>query len=219
MDKPFAIALDPKSSLANHTGTWRTERPVYVDRQPPCSMACPAGEQIQAWLYAAEDGGYEKAWRALVADNPFPAILGRICYHPCETACNRAQLDDAVGINSVERFLGDEAVRLGWSLPEPGRDTGRRVVVVGSGPAGLSAAYQLRLLGHQVEIHEAAAEAGGMMRYGIPTFRLPREVLDAELNRLLALGITLKLGSKTVMCNPNWPSMGSMQCSWRFVHS
>jgi NADPH-dependent glutamate synthase beta subunit-like oxidoreductase len=195
MDKPFAITLDVKSSLANHTGTWRTERPVYVDGLPPCSHACPAGEQVQAWLYSAEDGSYEVAWRRLVNDNPFPAIMGRVCYHPCETACNRAELDSAVGINSVERFLGDEAIAQGWALPAPSADSGRRVLVVGAGPAGLAAAYQLRLKGHAVEIHEAGSQPGGMMRFGIPAFRLPRDVLDAEIDRLLALGITLRLDS------------------------
>jgi len=193
MDKPFAITLDVRSSLANHTGTWRSERPVYVDGLPPCNHACPAGEQVQAWLYAAEDGSYETAWRRLVNDNPFPAVMGRVCYHPCETACNRAELDSAVGINSVERFLGDEAIARGWRLPEPSAPTGRRVLVVGAGPAGLSAAYQLRLRGHEVEIHEAGSQPGGMMRFGIPTFRLPRDVLDAEISRLLELGITLRL--------------------------
>jgi NADPH-dependent glutamate synthase beta subunit-like oxidoreductase len=196
MDKPFAITLDIDSSLANHTGTWRSERPVYVDGLPPCNHACPAGEQVQGWLYAAEDGSYETAWRRLVADNPFPAVMGRVCYHPCETACNRAELDTAVGINSVERFLGDEAIREGWQLPAPAASSGRRVLIVGAGPTGLSAAYHLRLLGHDVEIHEAGSEPGGMMRFGIPTFRLPRNILDAEIDRLLSLGITLKLNTR-----------------------
>jgi 2-oxoacid:acceptor oxidoreductase delta subunit (pyruvate/2-ketoisovalerate family) len=196
MDKPFAITLDVKSSLANHTGTWRSERPVYVDGLPPCSHACPAGEQIQGWLYSAEDGSYETAWRRIVNDNPFPAIMGRVCYHPCETACNRAEVDTAVGINSVERFLGDEAIRQEWQLPAPAAATGKRVLVVGAGPSGLSAAYQLRRLGHDVEIHEAGSQAGGMMRYGIPTFRLPRDILDIEIARLLETGITLKLNAR-----------------------
>ena len=195
MDKPFAITLDVKSSLANHTGTWRSERPVYADGLPPCNHACPAGEQIQAWLYTAEDGSYEQAWRQLVNDNPFPAIMGRVCYHPCQTACNRAEVDSAVGINSVERFLGDEAIKQGWQLPAPAAPTGKRVLVVGSGPAGLSAAYQLRRQGHEVEIHEAFGQPGGMMRLGIPTFRLPRDILDIEIARLLELGITLKTDS------------------------
>jgi 2-oxoacid:acceptor oxidoreductase delta subunit (pyruvate/2-ketoisovalerate family) len=196
MNKPFAITLDIRSSLANHTGAWRSERPVYIDGLPPCNHACPAGEQVQAWLYAAEDGDYETAWRRLVNDNPFPAVMGRVCYHPCQSACNRAQLDSAVGINSVERFLGDEAIRQGWQLPGPAPSTGQRVLIVGAGPAGLSAAYQLRLRGHDVEIHEAGGKPGGMMRFGIPTFRLPRNVLDSEIDRLLALGITLKLNTR-----------------------
>jgi NADPH-dependent glutamate synthase beta subunit-like oxidoreductase len=196
MDKPFAITLDVRSSLANHTGSWRSERPVYVDGLPPCNHACPAGEQIQGWLYSAEDGSYETAWRRLVKDNPFPAVMGRVCYHPCETACNRAELDSAVGINSVERFLGDEAIRQGWQLPAAGPATGKRVLVVGAGPSGLSAAYHLRLLGHAVEIHEAGSQPGGMMRFGIPTFRLPRDVLDIEIDRLLATGVTLHLDTR-----------------------
>jgi NADPH-dependent glutamate synthase beta subunit-like oxidoreductase len=196
MSKPFAITLDVKSSLANHTGTWRSERPVYMDGLPPCNHACPAGEQVQGWLYSAEEGGYETAWRRLVNDNPFPAVMGRVCYHPCETACNRAQVDTAVGINSVERFLGDEAIRRGWQLPGPGAPTGKRVLVVGAGPSGLAAAYHLRRLGHEVEIHEAGSQAGGMMRFGIPTFRLPRDILDIEIARLLKIGITLKVESR-----------------------
>ena len=196
MDKPYAITLDVLSSLANHTGTWRTDRPVYVDGLPPCSHACPAGEQVQQWLYAAEDGSYEAAWRSLVEDNPFPAIMGRVCYHPCESACNRAQLDSAVGINSVERFLGDAAIEHSWRLPAPAAATGRKVLVIGAGPCGLAAAYHLRRRGHDVEIREAGAAAGGMMRFGIPTFRLPRDVLDAEIDRLLAMGITVRLNSR-----------------------
>ena len=201
MDKPFAITLNPGSSLANKTGSWRTERPIYVDLMPPCNHACPAGENIQQWLYHAEDssaedssadhGGYEAAWRQIMQDNPLPAIMGRVCYRPCETACNRAQVDEAVGINSVERFLGDEAIRQGWTVPITAPDTGRRVLIVGAGPSGLSAAYHLRLLGHQVTLRDTAVWAGGMMRFGIPAYRLPRDVLDAEVGRILAMGVDL----------------------------
>lgn len=196
MDKPFAITLDVGSSLANKTGSWRVERPVYVDRLPPCNNACPAGENVQAWLYAAEDGSYESAWRALMADNPLPAVMGRVCYHPCQTACNRAQLDEAVGINAVERFLGDAAIAAGWTVPVSAAPTGRRVLVVGSGPSGLSAAYHLRLRGHEVTICEAGPKPGGMMRFGIPSYRLPREVLDAEIGRILDMGVGLELNHK-----------------------
>lgn len=196
METPFAITLDVGSSLANKTGSWRVERPVYVHRLPPCNQACPAGENIQEWLYNAESGNYEAAWRQLIQDNPLPAIMGRICYHPCETSCNRGQLDESVGINSVERFLGDEAIRSGWTVPVTAKPTGKRVLVVGSGPAGLTAAYHLRLLGHEVTIREAQDAPGGMMRYGIPRYRLPREVLDAEINRILDMGVTLELGKR-----------------------
>jgi 2-oxoacid:acceptor oxidoreductase delta subunit (pyruvate/2-ketoisovalerate family) len=195
-DHPFAITLDVGTSLANLTGAWRTSRPVYVDRLPPCNHACPAGENIQGWLYHAESGNYEAAWRTLTTDNPMPAVMGRVCYHPCETACNRAKIDEAVGINSVERFLGDIAIRQGWRFEPPKAESGKRVLVVGAGPSGLSAAYHLRRLGHTVEIQEAGPFAGGMMRFGIPKYRLPREVLDAEINRILEMGVTLKLNAK-----------------------
>jgi 2-oxoacid:acceptor oxidoreductase delta subunit (pyruvate/2-ketoisovalerate family) len=196
MEHPFAITLDVGSSLANLTGSWRTSRPVYVDRMPPCNNACPAGENIQAWLYHAESGNYETAWRTLTLDNPLPAVMGRVCYHPCETACNRAKIDEAVGINSVERFLGDVAIRHGWRFEPPQADSGKRVLVVGAGPSGLSAAYHLRRMGHAVEIHEAGPFAGGMMRFGIPKYRLPRDVLDAEVNRIIDLGVVIKLKTK-----------------------
>jgi 2-oxoacid:acceptor oxidoreductase delta subunit (pyruvate/2-ketoisovalerate family) len=198
MEKPFAITLDVGSSLANKTGNWRTERAVYVHRLPPCNQGCPAGENIQQWLYDAEEGGagYERAWRQIMEDNPFPAVMGRVCYHPCETVCNRAQLDEAVGINSVERFLGDEAIRNGWRVDVEAPPSGKRVLVIGAGPSGLSAAYHLARLGHDVTIRDSGPRAGGMMRFGIPKYRLPRDVLDAEIQRILDLGVTLELDTK-----------------------
>ncbi|MDQ7990552.1 MAG: NAD(P)-binding protein [Candidatus Dactylopiibacterium sp.] len=196
MNKPFAITLQVGSSLANKTGSWRTFRPVYVNRLPPCNNACPAGEDTQGWLFHAESGDYETAWRHLTEANPMPAVMGRVCYHPCEGACNRGKLDDAVGINSVERFLGDEAIKQGWAFSKPAASTGKRVLVVGAGPSGLSAAYQLRRMGHEVVIFEAGPAAGGMMRFGIPKYRLPREVLDAEVQRIVDMGVELRLETK-----------------------
>ena len=191
-DHPFAITLDVGTSLVNHTGSWRTLRPEYVHRLPPCNHACPAGEDIQGWLAHAEAGDYEAAWRSLVENNPLPATMGRVCYHPCESACNRVQIDSAVGINSVERFLGDQAIAQGWHFAPPASATGKKVLVVGAGPSGLSAAYHLARLGHAVTIHEAGPLPGGMMRFGIPKYRLPREVLDAEVARIQALGVAIE---------------------------
>jgi NADPH-dependent glutamate synthase beta subunit-like oxidoreductase len=186
--------VTPLPDLAHEhsrAGPVRSRRPVYVDLLPPCNAGCPAGENIQAWLAHVEAGHYEQAWRALVADNPLPAIHGRVCYHPCESGCNRAELDSAVSIHAVERFLGDLAVERGWALPPPPARSGKRVLVIGAGPSGLSAAYHLARLGHEVEIRDAGSEPGGMMRYGIPAYRLPREVLGSELQRIEALGVRI----------------------------
>ena len=170
----------------------RSRKPIYLDMLPPCNAGCPAGENIQEWLRLIKIGQHENAWRQLTADNPFPAIHGRVCYHPCEKVCNRGDLDSSVSIRSVERYLGDMAIEQGWSFTATRRDSGRRVLVVGSGPSGLSAAYHLRRLGHTVVIHDASGAPGGMMRYGIPEYRLPRGVLDAELSRLADMGVIFR---------------------------
>ena len=175
----------------SRAGPVREERPVYVDLLPPCNSACPAGEDIQAYLAHVKAGEHERAWRVLVEDNPFAAIHGRVCYHPCETDCNRANLDSAVSIHAVERFLGDLALERAWSFPPPKVHSGKRVLVIGAGPSGLSAAYHLARLGHEVEIRDAGPEPGGMMRYGIPAYRMPRDVLAGEIERIAALGVRM----------------------------
>ena len=189
MRKPFAITLDPGSSLANHTGSWRTSRPVYVDRLPPCNHACPAGENIQGWLYHAESGDYEAAWRLLTRGQSaarghgarlLPPLRDRLQPRPARFG-GRHQFRGA-----LSRRRGDPARLALRRRRQP--STGKRMLVVGAGPSGLSAAYHLARLGHAVEIHEAGPVAGGMMRFGIPKYRLPRDVLDAEVQRILELG-------------------------------
>lgn len=178
------------------TGAERTRRPVYLDFLPPCNNACPAGENIQAWLDLAQAGKYRQAWEVLVRDNPMPAVHGRVCYHPCEDSCNRANVDAPVSIHAVERFLGDKAIAEGWKFPEPDAPSGRKVLIVGAGPCGLSAAYHLARKGHAVEIHEAGPLPGGMMHFGIPAYRLPRDVLAMEAARISALGVRIVANHK-----------------------
>ncbi len=177
-------------------GSFRTERPIYRDLLPPCNHDCPAGENIQKWLYYAGAGEYRKAWQVIVENNPLPAIMGRACYHPCESVCNRGQFDQAVNIHAVERFLGDLAVEQNWQFDAPQHATEERALVVGSGPSGLSAAYHLARLGHHVTICEAESKPGGMMRFAIPQYRLPRNILDAEIGRIQNMGVKIVLNRK-----------------------
>ncbi len=190
------ITLPPDLRKTTGTGPVRLQQPVFVDSIPPCNHACPAGENIQAWLDKAQAGDFESAWRILVRDNPMPAIHGRVCYHPCESSCNRQHVDDAVSIHAVERFLGDLALEKGW-VPEITRQpSGKKILIVGAGPSGLSAAWHLAMLGHQVEIREAGPMAGGMMRFGIPAYRMPRDILDGEVARIEKIGVKISLNSK-----------------------
>ena len=178
------------------TGPVRTRRPLFVDLLPPCNHACPAGENIQGWLEHVRAGRYREAWLALTRDNSLPAVLGRVCYHPCEDRCNRGELDSAVSIHAVERFLGDLAAQEGWRLPLDAPPSGKRVLVVGAGPSGLSAAYHLARLGHAVEIRDAGPLPGGMMHFGIPAYRLPREDLLKEVRQIEAMGVRIVLDHK-----------------------
>ena len=191
--------LTKRVDLTGHglgTGASRTRRPEYVDFLPPCNDACPAGENIQAWLDLAQGGQFEAAWQVLVKDNPLPAIHGRVCYHPCEDVCNRAYTDSTVSIHAVERYLGDLALEKGWSLPPPAKTTGKKIMIVGAGPSGLSAAYHLTRMGHKVEILEAGPLAGGMIHFGIPKYRMPREELQAEIQRIEDMGVKIVLNHR-----------------------
>jgi NADPH-dependent glutamate synthase beta subunit-like oxidoreductase len=177
-------------------GPVRERRPVYVDLLPPCNNACPAGENVQEWLAHAQAGRYREAWLTLVRDNPLPAVHGRVCYHPCERDCNREQVDSSVSIHAVERFLGDLATREGWRLPIEAPASGKRVLIVGAGPSGLSAAYHLARMGHAVEIHDAGPLPGGMLHFGIPAYRLPREELLKEVSAIEAMGVEIVLNRR-----------------------
>lgn len=190
---------EPGTSLHFKTGNWRsTEVPVHVHAKAPCAGACPAGEDQQAWFALLQQGDAEGAWRELVTANPLPAITGRVCPHPCESACNRVSLDGGLAIHNVERWLGDQAIEHNWAYPvPPPAPNALAVAIVGAGPAGLSAAYHCIRHGLRAELFDAAPEAGGLLRSGIPPTRLPRATLDAETQRLLALpGITLNLRAR-----------------------
>jgi len=174
------------------TGTWRSTLPVHTWRPAPCFVNCPLGNDIPTWIGLAADENFYEAWLALVENNPLPAVIGRVCHHPCQTDCNRKTLEGAVGINSLEQYLGDMALQEGWAFPAASESLGKRVAVVGGGPAGLSAAYQLQRLGIDVTIHEAQPHLGGVLRYGIPEYRLPKAVLEKEIQRILDLGVSVR---------------------------
>ena len=181
---------------AEGTGPLRRRRPVYIDFMPPCNSACPAGENIQAWMAQAQDGKYFDAFQIILQDNPFPSIMGRVCVSPCETGCNRNHIDSTVNIHAVERFIGDMAIQQKWQVNVSMEPSGKKVLVVGAGPSGLSAAYHLKRMGHDVEIYEAGDHAGGLMWTGIPDYRLPKEILDPEIERIIKMGVKIKLNYK-----------------------
>jgi len=193
-DMTPAVAL-----TAEHgTGPVRAQRPAWVNLLSPCNGACPAGEDVQAWLALAQAGNYRAAWEVILRDNPLPSVHGRVCYHPCETNCNRGDMDEPVSIHAVERFLGDMAAAQGWLPTFDAKPSGKRVLVVGAGPSGLSAAYHLTRLGHSAEIHEAGPLPGGMLHFGIPAYRLPRADLLREIARIEQLGVKIVLDHKVV---------------------
>lgn len=183
----------PGTSLNFKTGTWRVQRPEHQHKAAPCHNACPAGEDAQAYLAKVDEGKLQEAWEIIVSVNPLPAVTGRVCHHPCESSCNRRRYDEPIAIHNVERFLGDTAIREGWAYPvEKPKRNASRVAVVGAGPSGISCAYHLLRLGHQVDLFDELPEAGGILRTALPPYRLPREVLAAEIERVLATGIHFK---------------------------
>jgi NADPH-dependent glutamate synthase beta subunit-like oxidoreductase len=188
------------------TGNWRSIRPVYRDKLPPCNNACGTNEKIQGYLDLVKRGKYLDAYALIKEDMPFPSVTGRVCYHPCETACNRGQYDEAISIRAVERFLGDLGQALQRDVVKPGKPNGKKVAVVGSGPAGHSAAYQLARLGYKVTILEKSPKAGGLNRGGIPDWVLPQHVLDREIERLIELGIAIKTNTE-VGKDVSWDSL------------
>nr|VFK27351.1 MAG: NADPH-dependent glutamate synthase beta chain [Candidatus Kentron sp. MB]VFK33595.1 MAG: NADPH-dependent glutamate synthase beta chain [Candidatus Kentron sp. MB]VFK76274.1 MAG: NADPH-dependent glutamate synthase beta chain [Candidatus Kentron sp. MB] len=195
-DKRHDMTRPPDLAHEQFSGPQRTHHPVYVDLLPPCNYACPAGENIQGWLSLVQQGQFREAWELIMIDNPLPAVHGRVCYHPCEKACNRGRLDATVNVHAIERFLGDEAIKNSWRIAVANEPSGKRVLVVGAGPSGLSAAYHLKRAGHEVEIHEAGPIAGGMMHFGIPKYRLPRHILDMEIKRIEDMGVKIVLNQK-----------------------
>jgi len=183
-------------TLGNLTGTWRYVRPMFSEKAPPCSLSCPAGNPVREILSLAAQGKFKEALEAIKKENPLPSVCGRVCPHPCTSACNRADMDEPIAINAVERFVGDTSSKHGLCVPEPCGTSGFSTAVVGSGPAGLSCAYQSALLGHGVTIFDSADKPGGLLRWGIPEYRLPREVLYRELGFIDELGIELELSKR-----------------------
>lgn len=196
MTAPFSPLWTDASSELRKTGTWRAALPEYSNIVSPCRQACPVGGRIAEWVGQIGAGDIEGAWTTLVDNNPFPSIAGRICHHPCETSCNRVELDETVSICALERFAGDQALSEGWVFPAPPKERDDSVAIIGGGPAGLSAAYQLRRLGFVVHLYEASDQLGGLLRYGVPAYRLDKAVLDQEINRIVAMGVHLHLGTE-----------------------
>jgi NADPH-dependent glutamate synthase beta subunit-like oxidoreductase/Pyruvate/2-oxoacid:ferredoxin oxidoreductase delta subunit len=189
------VSASTSDLSGNRTGDWSFFAPVHTDRVAPCAVKCPLKVPVNSYMHMVGKGQHQQAWQTLAAANPLPSVTGRVCYHDCESGCNRAEFDEALNIHGVERFLGDTAVEKGWDLAVPPSDAAPApVAVLGSGPAGLGCAYSLRLAGYPVEIFERETSPGGMLRVGVPEFRMPRKLLDAELTRLERIGIRFRCG-------------------------
>ncbi len=189
---PVYIARSRQTTEVNKTGSWRVMCPEYEEKTSPCSAACPAGEDIALIQILTTRGLFKKAWEKILMENPFPAVCGRVCYHPCETVCNRKQFDEPVAINSIERFLSDTADKNGYrpffEKPETKKE---KIAIIGAGPAGLSAAWFLSRMGYPCDIFEEKSEPGGILRWGIPAYRLPAGVLQREIDLIVAAGAAI----------------------------
>ncbi|MCX8117994.1 MAG: NAD(P)-binding protein [Desulfobacterota bacterium] len=188
------VAVSCGDMAWNRTGAWRAQRPFYEDKTPPCSAACPAGNDIVGFIQKVAEEDFEGAFRILTEENPFPGVCGRVCFHPCETKCNRGSFDEPIAIHALERFVAEVASLSGRPVERVGEKKKEKVAIVGSGPAGMSCAYHLARLGYDVTVFESFSKAGGLLRMAIPSYRLPRDVLDRELSRIEALGVQIRTG-------------------------
>jgi len=178
----------------NKTGTWRTQRPFYEDKTPPCSAACPVGNDIVAFIQKITQGDFEGAWNLIKEENPFPGICGRVCFHPCESKCNRGEYDEPIAVHALERFISDFASNLNKKIEKVPGVRKEKIAIIGSGPAGMSCAYHLVKLHYDVTVFESSSLTGGMLRIGIPSYRLPKDVLDREISNIVALGAEIRTG-------------------------
>lgn len=190
---PLFIPHSSTSTKVNKTGSWRFFRPKFDEKTAPCSAACPLGQDIARIEMLTSWGLLKDAWQTILNENPFPAICGRVCFHPCESVCNRAYMDEPIAIHHLERFLGDTAISEGTKADLSMKPAnGKKVAIAGAGPAGLAAAYFLTRLGYTCDVFEARSAPGGLLRWGIPAYRLPRDILNEEINRVRDLGVTIR---------------------------
>jgi len=178
----------------NKTGAWRAQRPFYEDKTSPCTAACPVGNDIVAFIQKITEGDFEGAWDLIREENPFPGVCGRVCFHPCESKCNRRDYDEPIAIHALERFVSDFASNLDRKIKKTLGARKGKIAVIGSGPAGMSCAYHLAKLDYDVTVFESSSMAGGMLRTGIPSYRLPKDVLDREISNVQELGVEIRTG-------------------------